>query len=262
MIYLILILGLVIRLISLNQSFWLDEATSATVVRDLSVGQLFTNFLPGDFHPPLYYLILKFWSTAFGISEVALRFLSVLAGIGTIYTTYLIGKELKDKKLGIIAGLLLATSGLHIYYSQETRMYALATLFVSLTLLYFMKILKKGRVGEWAMFSFLLALVAMTDYVAILIFPVFWIFGLLSKQRKLWWKKFLASHIILIGTGLLWRPYFFDQLSAGLTAISRSPLWSQVLGQTNFKQLILIPTKFIFGRIDMEPSLWQFTIVG
>ena len=33
MIYFVLVLGLMLRLISLNQSLWLDEATTAIVVR-------------------------------------------------------------------------------------------------------------------------------------------------------------------------------------------------------------------------------------
>ena len=81
--YLILLVALVLRLVSLNQSLWLDEATSALVVR-MSVGDMFARFLPGDFHPPLYYLILKFWVSIFGNSEISLRMPSVIFGVITI----------------------------------------------------------------------------------------------------------------------------------------------------------------------------------
>ena len=261
MIYLVVLLGLGLRLISLNQSFWLDEATSAAAA-GMGVKQILSAFSLGDFHPPLYYLIIHFWGYLFGFSEVAIRMLSVLAGAGTLYVLYLIGKEVRDKKLGTIAALLLGTSGLHIYYSQEARMYSLAALFVSLTFLFFVKTLKRGRVGEWLMFSFFLALSAFTDYLPILVIPGLWLFALSQKLNASWWKKFFTSHIILVGAGLLWLPYFLKQLSAGLNVESHSPSWWQILGQTNFKQLILIPTKFIFGKINMELNLAQIMIVG
>src|SRR5512146_2727928 len=110
----VLVVGLVARLISINQSLWLDEATSALVAK-MSLGDIFTKFLPGDFHPPLYYLILKYWVMVFGSSEVSLRFPSVIFGIGTVYLVYLIGKKLINNKVGIIAALLTATSGLTVY---------------------------------------------------------------------------------------------------------------------------------------------------
>ncbi|MCK4588787.1 glycosyl transferase family 39, partial [Candidatus Woesebacteria bacterium] len=80
MIYAILILGLVLRLISINQSFWLDEATSALVARDMSFAQILSQFSPADFHPPFYYFLLKIWTATFGVSEVGARSLSIIVG--------------------------------------------------------------------------------------------------------------------------------------------------------------------------------------
>jgi len=94
MIWLILILATILRLVSLNQSFWLDEATSGIVARDMNLSQLFT-FIRGDFHPPLYYLLLSGWGRVFGYSEISLRMPSVIFAIGTIYFLYLIVENLK-----------------------------------------------------------------------------------------------------------------------------------------------------------------------
>src|SRR5687767_8667960 len=138
MIYLILLFSGLLRLISINQSLWLDEATSALVAQ-MSFSDIFIKFLPGDFHPPLYYLVLKIWAGIFGYSEISLRLPSVIFGICTVYVIYLLGKEMFNKKVGLIASLLLATSGLNIYYSQEARMYSLATLLVSLLVYFFIK---------------------------------------------------------------------------------------------------------------------------
>jgi len=249
MILAVIIFGFLLRAISLNQSFWLDEATGGLVVRNFNLGEIITKFSPGDFHPPLYYLILKIWSYVFGTSEIALRMPSVIFGILTIYLVYLIGKELFNKKVGLIAGALLATSGLHVYYSQEARMYSLVALLVSYLVYLFLK-------KRWFLFSIILLLIGMTDYPALLIIPVFWI---LAKKD---WKKLLVSHVPLVFSFLLWLPIFIKQLSVGLSVNINSPGWWKLLGQTSIKNLALIPVKFVLGRISFDNKYIYAAVVG
>lgn len=264
-----IVFAFLLRVISLNQSFWLDEATSGLVVKNFSLIGIITKFSPGDFHPPLYYLILKVWSSFFGTSEIALRLLSLIFGLLTIYFVYLIGKELFNKKAGIIAGLLLATSGLHIYYSQEARMYALTAFLVTISVFSFMKILKNGealpagrQVGDWLLFSVSLFLIAFTDYVALLIFPVFWVAGVIYRKNIKWFLKLLTSHIILVLFAIAWLPIFVKQLSIGSSLNSISPSWANLLGTFSFKNFALIPVKFILGRISFENNTIYALIVG
>ena len=265
MIYAILILGLVLRLISINQSFWLDEATSVLVAGDMNFSQILSQFSPGDFHPPFYYLLLKIWTTTFGVSEIGARSLSIITGLATIFIVYLIGKTIKNKKLGLLGAALLATSGLHVYFSQEARMYVLASFFVAVATYFFVKIQKEGGVGDWVGFSLALLLSSMTHYLTLLIIPVFWTAAFLSNKNFSWWKKFFASHIILIIVGLSWLPTFIRQFGGGLEVQATSPLWWNILGRTTIKEILLVPTKFMLGRISIENNLlYGFTagIVG
>jgi len=255
MIFLVLLLGLVLRLVSFNQSFWLDEATSGLVVRNFNLIDIVAKFSPGDFHPPFYYLVLKVWSDLFGTGEVALRFPSLIFGLLTIYLIYFIGKELFNKKTGLIAGLLLSTSGLHIYYSQEARMYSLIALLVSFAVFSFVKITNKGRLGDWILFSLSIFLIAATDYVALLIIPAFWIWGIIYKKNLKWFLKLLMSHIILLLFAFYWSPIFFKQLSSGISLNLNSPSWWNLLGSFSFKNFALIPVKFILGRISFDNNI-------
>ena len=119
-IYLILLLALLLRLIVINQSFWLDEAIGALVVKNQTFFQIATQFVKSDNHPPLYYLLLKLWTNLFGYTEIAIRSLSVLFGVATVYMVYLIARLIRNKQsvFPIISALFLATSPFHIYYSS------------------------------------------------------------------------------------------------------------------------------------------------
>jgi len=78
MIYIIIAISLVLRLVNLNQSLWLDEAVQAITAKGPFLG-IFEE-LRGDFHPPLYHILLWGWVRIFGASEVSLRMPSVIFG--------------------------------------------------------------------------------------------------------------------------------------------------------------------------------------
>lgn len=242
MIYLILFFGLIIRLISLNQSLWLDEATTA-LVSQMPLVDFFTKFMPADFHPPLYYLTISLWSTVFDYGEIALRIPSVIFGILTIYIVYLIAKQTK-LKWPIIPALFLATSGLHVYYSQEARMYAMATFLVSYLVYLYLK-------EKWSLFSIVLVMLFLTDYVSLLILPVLFLY---KYSRKL-----VYSAIPLAITFLVWLPILIKQLSAGMSI--RDSAWWNILGPVTFKNVALIPTKFMIGRVSFDNKLLYAIII-
>ncbi len=123
----ITLLGLVLRLIQLDvQPLWWDEGYSVFfATRDFGTMLARTAI---DIHPPLYYALLQIWMTAFGKSDLALRMLSVVIGAATIPLAYLVAQQLFNRRVALASAFLLALAPLHIYYSQELRMYGLVTL--------------------------------------------------------------------------------------------------------------------------------------
>ena len=106
---LVFLFAFLIRLIALDQSLWLDEATTAKVIQNYNYSEIITKFSPLDFHPPLYYLFMKFWTNIFGYSEISLRIPSVLFSLMTGYVVYLIG--------GIWSAIFFLFNPLIVYYS-------------------------------------------------------------------------------------------------------------------------------------------------
>ncbi|MCX6724644.1 MAG: glycosyltransferase family 39 protein, partial [Candidatus Shapirobacteria bacterium] len=139
-IILVLIFGLVLRLINLNQSLWLDETVQALTSKGSFLNVF--NELQGDFHPPLYHLLMWGWVHIFGNGEIVMRIPSVLFGVATIWVVYQIGKLIKPKSsLPLLAALLMAIAPFHVYYSQEARTYAFTAFTTVLSFYYFLRLI-------------------------------------------------------------------------------------------------------------------------
>jgi hypothetical protein len=161
-----------------------------------------------------------------------------------------------------LSAALLATSGLHVYYSQEARMYVLSTFLVALLVYLFLKLQKKAENWQWVLFSLILAINSLTDYLPNLIILVFWCYALMIKKNASWWKKFILSHLVLVFAWAFWFPTFLIQLGAGLTVKVNAPPWWDVLGRTTLKQVFLIPVKFMIGRISFVNKEVYALVVG
>lgn len=258
MIWVILAASFILRLIVINQSLWLDEAIGAMAARDFSFFGILNSFPKFDNHPPLYYLLLKGWTSLFGFSEISLRFPSIIFGVATVYLTYLIARHFvgkKEKFFPMFCALLLATSPLHIYYSQEARMYAMAAFLAVVAVHSFLK-------EKWILFSFSLAVLVFSDYVPVFLLPVFWIIGFIDRKPRQWWKKLLLSHIPIMILGLFWLPIFLAQSQAGKWLLSTLPAWKNVAGGATFKQAVLVWMKFVLGRISLMDKTLYYGLVA
>lgn len=257
----IILVGFFLRVINLDQSLWLDEAISTLAVKENSLNNLVTQFLLGDFHPPFYYIILWLWTRIFGFSEVAVRSPSVIFGILSIFITYFIGKKLFDQKVALIAALLMAVSPLLIYYSQEARMYSL-NIFVVLCSMYFFVNLVQEKKSKINLIGLVLSNVAVfyADYINYLIFPAQFIYLLMCNRKLV--SKYLSLLVFSFVFLIPWLPVFMTQLEVGRETSRVLPQWSNIVGNASIKEVGLLVSKTIIGRISFENNLIYGSIVG
>jgi hypothetical protein len=81
--------------------------------------------LLSDTSPPLYYILLNWWTRRFGTDDAALRLFSVWWAVLCLPIVWLLGQELGRRKVAWSASLLFSFSPVAIYYSTEGRMYSL-----------------------------------------------------------------------------------------------------------------------------------------
>ncbi len=258
LIFLILILSLFLRLINLDQSLWLDEAINVLAAQKLGFWHFVTGYPMGDFHPPGYFALLWIWGHLFGFSEISVRIPSVLLGTATVYLTYLIGKKLLDQKIGLFAAILLATGPLHVYYSQEARMYSLSAFAATLSFYYFIKLISESKKNVlW--YGLSLILIFYSDYLTYLIVPTQFIYALIFEQKSL--KRMMGSGLIGI-TGLVpWLSVFPSQLMSGTITAQAVEGWKNVVGGATLKNVILVFLKTVIGRISIKDMTWYISVM-
>jgi 4-amino-4-deoxy-L-arabinose transferase-like glycosyltransferase len=172
----IFVVGAALRFSTLTtQSFWLDEAIAIHASR-LDLSGMIDALARTEGNPPLYYTLLNGWMRLFGDSEAATRSLSALIGVATILVAYAIGRRLASRRVGIALAALVAFNPLLVWFSQETRPYALLVLLSGLSFLLFAQALERPsgrRLAGWAALS---GLAIATHYFA----------GLLILPEALW----------------------------------------------------------------------------
>ncbi len=145
--YLLLLAAVLLRFYRIDfQSLWIDEInTILQADPNFSFKETYTFLVANDVQPPLYFYVLKIVFKIFGYSSFVLRAFSATLGVAAIYAIYLLGKELLDKRTGLIAATLLCFNYMHIYYSQEARPYFILILFTCLSFYALLKFLKQNN---------------------------------------------------------------------------------------------------------------------
>jgi uncharacterized membrane protein len=263
----IVLLGLVLRVYDLAaQSFWWDEAFSATVATQ-TLPRIVSLTTAIDVHPPLYYFLLHYWEGLFGTSDFAIRSLSVIFGVAAIPMIYVLGRRLFDEEVGIISALVLAISSLNIEYSQEARMYSLMFLLALLSMYFFVRFLEKSTV--LTSFGYILAttlllyshvlgvlmLVAQNVYVVTVL--------LLSKKRTFRLLHWMILEVIVIALFSPWIPVVIGSAGRAVKPLLQINTFTQTLtayaGSVQLLWLFVVLavlSLFTFAKIR-GPTNWK-----
>jgi uncharacterized membrane protein len=162
---LIVLAGLGLRVWQLGEaSLWYDEAETQTW-EQAAWDKFFSLVLESGNQTPLYFASLHLLPTE---TEFWLRLPSAVAGVaGIILLMFVTSKLYGDDHLALIMGALLAFNPYHIWFSRNTRPYALL-LVVTLLASYFFLLLLRGERSRANWFAFTACSMAayMTHYFA------------------------------------------------------------------------------------------------
>lgn len=240
----IILVGLLLRFYNNTTiSLWHDEAFSALYIKYPWGEMMYRIGL--DVHPPLYYIVLRFWHYLFGDSLLALRSFSIVTGAAIIPVAYaFVKKAFHNHRAALIVALLTAINPFQLEYVTEVRMYTFGAL-LAVSAAYFLvrslqteqeyiesfdskipnlpehKTLRNKTILFYVLFALFTSAMMYTHYYLFFTAAALGLYGLLHHMFKL--KKVLRNYRYLIGSfiiiGLLYVPwlktfaYQFSQVS-------------------------------------------------
>lgn len=218
-IFLILIIFTGLRLYKIDsKNLWFDEIYSWNISQGSEV-QIISE-TSGDIHPPLFYIILKYWNYLFTDSIISMRLLSVIFSLASFFFLLRLLKLFKVSDLStLIILLLFAVSPLNIYYSQEVRMLSMNSFLCLGSVYYFFELLIRGKKTSGIMYFLFTFSAFYTHYFSLLIFFTQFVVAILYFKTKNVQKSELKKYFLYAACSFIlfipWFPVFIKQSAKG-----------------------------------------------
>lgn len=154
-------------------------------------------------HPPLYYVLSRFWVQRFGDSVSGFRSLAVVLSLLVFPAFYWLGWELfRTHWVPQIGLMLLAVSPIHLLYAQEAREYSLWTVTILAASAALLWAMRCGRWWRWGVYALALTAGFYTSLLMLFlgIAHSIWI-GLCGRRQ---WRSFGFA---LLATGVMFSPW-------------------------------------------------------
>ena len=222
----------------------------------------------GDFKLPVYIYITAVSEFLFGLNAFAVRFPSVLAGIGMVFFTYLLVRELFESRgitlkftqknaesIALISSLFVAVEPWSLFLSRGAFEANLALFFFVSGMYSFLKSYKKPFYSILSTISFGLSVWTYNSYR---IFTPIMLLVLFVIYRKEIIKVFISNRKLttyyLSLTAILFIPMFWQllhpigQARYGRVAIIDDGAIAQIIEARNNSSLSPILTRFLYNR--------------
>lgn len=194
-----------------GQAVWWDEAEYMSTANKWALD---VDYRINPQRPPLFQAISAVF-IILGFGESLIRFLLVIfPSVFLVYVVYLLGKEMYNEKIGLIAGFLSAVSWTFVFWTTRIQPDFLSLIFQLLSVLFIWKYWKTHRDIN-GLYSGIFAALGFYFKVSALLVPLTIALFILIKDRlegfktKAYWYFLLGFLVTLI-------PYFiWSQISFG-----------------------------------------------
>lgn len=177
-------------------------------------------------HPPLYYVMARFWVQWFGNSPAITRSLSASISLLVFPCVYWLCLELFGSLTGWIAIALIAVSPLHILYAQEAREYSLWTVTTALSSAALLHAIRLKNIRSWIIYAVTVALGLYT-----FIFSVFVIIGhtiYVIILERLRFSKTVINYLLTTVVAVLAFSPWIVVIATNLPRVQNTASWTEL----------------------------------
>ncbi|MBE9094229.1 glycosyltransferase family 39 protein [Tychonema sp. LEGE 07203] len=269
----LLVIGVFFRFANLDRKFyWIDETytslrvsgyTEAEIIKEISYQQIMS---PSDLqkyqqvnsektlsdtlnslatedpqHPPLYYILARYWAQWFGTSVTAMRSLAAAISLLVFPAIYWLAWELfESSAVAWMAIAIFAISPYHILFAQEARQYSLWTLTTILSSAALLRSMHPDKnqnpiwlVSHWALYAVTAAMGFYTQLLFVCVAAAHAIYvAIIANWRDV--KTFVAYYVAALIALICFMPTLVNSVE-NFNQIRSTTLWAE---QTSLLRLV------------------------
>ena len=243
-----------------------DEATNLYIAAN-APDKIIRTFMTDDPHMPLYYLVLHYWMSLAGQSEISARYPTVIVAVIAVVLTFTLGKQLfpGSPSIPIIGAFFAAINPSLVWDSQEIYMYSLLTTCAMASFVLFLRAIKPNasRV-EWIAYILVNILGLFTHYLAVLFIAAqgaLWMWW--SIQRILSRSTMIKWVLVQLVTAIVFVPWLV--LSSSATSFQLNLFRNASLPELLWRSIV----SFSVGRMDstlmppmIDPTIGSILTIG
>jgi len=212
----VILIGLILRFWRFTDiPFTYDELSALYRLRFDSFSELVKEGITPDAHPAGVQMFLFFWVRVFGSQEIVVKLPFMLAGILSVWLSYLIAKLWFNSTTAILTATYIASLQMFVLYSQIARPYA-SGLFLTLLMVFFWsKYIRRGyKFIDLVLFVLFAVLASYNHHFSLLFAVIVGISGLWFVEQKNR-MSYIAAGIAIFILYIPHLPIFFQQLQKG-----------------------------------------------
>lgn len=164
-----------------TQSLWIDEWFTVDIART-PWHEFLTHIIETERRPPLYYALCKVWIMLCGDSEYTMRFYSVAMALLAIAVLSVLGQNVMNRRVGLLAGVLVAASPFVILYGTMIRAYSQTMLLGVLSTWFLLRAVHTPSCVRWGAYGLATLAVIYTDYSGLAVAGGHLLFMLASRR--------------------------------------------------------------------------------
>jgi uncharacterized membrane protein len=269
----VLVIGILFRFANLDRKFyWLDETytslrvsgyTEAEIIKEISYQKITS---PSDLqkyqqinsektlrdtlnslatedpqHPPLYYILARYWAQWFGSSVAAMRSLAAVISLLVFPAIYWLAWELfESSAVAWMAIAIFAISPYHILFAQEARQYSLWTVTTILSSAALLRAMRPDEnqkplalVLSWALYAGTATLGFYTQLLFVCVAAAHALYvAVIANWRDV--KTFISYYVAALIALICFMPSLVNTVE-NFNQVRSTTAWAE---QTNFLRLV------------------------